>query len=72
MWESFLWIFVGFFNTLFHIIISAGLTNDSEVTQGKKKDMILLFCNIERTLFWNCNIMPTVVEHTHDVPEDSI
>lgn len=61
-----------FFYTLFHLILFAGLATGTELAQGKKKDVILLFCNTERIVIWNCDIMPTGAEHIHDVPEDSI
>lgn len=69
MWEQFLCDFVCFFETLSHISVLSGLVNNNEVIQGKKKDIIILLCSVEKTLIWNCNIMPTVAEHNHHVPE---
>ena len=62
----------GFFYTLFHLSVFTGLATGTELAQGKRKTIILLFCNIKRIVIWNCNIMPTVAESIHDVPEDSI
>lgn len=62
----------GFFCTLSHLVVFAGLATGTELAQGKRKDLILLFCNMERVVIWNCSIMPTVAEHIHDLPEDSI
>lgn len=68
MWEKFYGFLLVFFNALSHIIVFTSLGNDNE---GKKKDIILLFCSIENILIWNCTIMPIVAEHNHHVPEDS-